>query len=87
MKWTVKVGDKALKHLSKLSKPIKEQINTFLRKLGTLEHPRVLGKSLKGNLSDYWCYRVGDYRLICEIQGNQLIVLVVEIEHRSKIYR
>ncbi len=87
MKWTVTVGNKALKNLHKLSKPIREQIQDFLLKLETLDNPRVLGKTLKGNLSDYWCYRVGDYRLVCEVKDNQLIVLVVEIEHRSKVYR
>jgi len=87
MKWTVKVSDKSLKNLAKLSKSVREQIKAFLKKLETVENPRILGKSLKGNLSDYWRYRVGDYRLLCEIQDNQLVILVVEIDHRSKIYR
>jgi len=87
MKWTVKVGDKALKSFSKLSKPIKEQIKELHKKLETIENPRILGKPLKGNLSDYWRDCVGDYRLFYEIQDNQLVILVIEFEHRSKIYR
>jgi len=87
MKWTVKVSDKSLKNLAKLSKPVREQIKAFLKKLETVENPRILGKSLKGSLSDYWRYRVGDYRLLCESHDNQLVILVVEIDHRSKIYR
>jgi len=85
--WTVTVDHKALKSLQKLSKPVKEQMDAFVQKLETLENPRILGKSLQGNLSDYWCYRVGDYRIICEIQDHQLIVLVVGIGHRSDVYR
>ncbi len=87
MKWTVTVGNKALKNLQKLSKPVKDQIDAFILKLESLENPRILGKSLQGNLNDYWCYRVGDYRLICEIKDNQLVVLVVAIGHRREIYR
>lgn len=87
MKWTVTVGNKALKNLQKLSKPIKEQIDVFIQKLETLENPRILGKSLQGNLNDYWCYRVGDYRLLCEIKDNQLVILVIEIGHRRDVYR
>ena len=87
MKWTVTVGNKALKNLQKLSKPVKDQIDAFILKLESLENPRILGKSLQGNLNDYWCYRVGDYRLICKIKDNQLVVLVVAIGHRREIYR
>lgn len=86
MKWTVIVGNKALKNLQKLSKPVKEQIDAFIQKLETLENPRILGKSLQGNLNDYWCYRVGDYRLLCEIKDNQLVVLVIGIGHRIDVY-
>ncbi|RST84493.1 type II toxin-antitoxin system RelE/ParE family toxin [Aquibium carbonis] len=49
--------------------------------------PRSLGKALHASLEDYWSDRVGDYRLICEIRHQKLVVLVVEIGHRSDAYR
>ena len=51
------------------------------------ENPRHIGKVLKGKLSDLWAYRVGDYRLLCEIHDATVIVLVAKIEHRGKVYR
>ncbi len=62
-------------------------ITQYLRKrIEPLDDPRQLGKSLKGELSNLWRYRVGDYRLICEINENELIVLVVRVGHRKGIY-
>ena len=60
----------------------------FLRgRVAELDDPRSLGKPLHASLENYWSYRVGDYRLICEIKDQKLVVLVVEIGHRSDIYR
>jgi len=49
--------------------------------------PRCLGKALSGRFSGLWRYRIGDYRLICDIQDKKLCVLVVEIDHRRDVYR
>lgn len=54
--------------------------------LAVADDPRTLGWALRGELSEYWRYRVGDYRLVCEIQDDVLTVLVVRIAHRSKVY-
>ena len=51
------------------------------------EDPTAYGKPLTADLKGYWSYRVGDYRLICEIHDNILVVLVLEIGHRSNIYK
>ena len=51
------------------------------------DNPRGIGKALKGNLSGYWRYRVGDYRIICQIQEAELIILVIELGHRKGVYR
>ena len=66
-----------------------KRITDFLRtRVATLDDPRSLGEALKGSrLGDFWKYRVGDYRIICDIQDGKLIVLVVEIGHRSSVYR
>ncbi|MBZ6526387.1 type II toxin-antitoxin system RelE/ParE family toxin [Aerococcaceae bacterium DSM 111021] len=55
------------------------------KKVNNSENPRIYGKQLKGNLSNYWRYRVGDYRIICEINDDTLIVLAIEAGHRRKI--
>jgi len=52
------------------------------------DDPRTLGEALKGPVvGRYWKYRVGDYRIICDIQDALLLVLVVRIGHRREIYR
>lgn len=78
--------DNAEKQFLKLDKPIQKQIQKFILKLQTLENPRERGKSLVGNLIGFWRYRVGDYRLLCRIIDQELIISVVEIGHRREIY-
>ena len=51
------------------------------------ENPRLHGKPLVGNHSGEWRYRVGDYRIIADIQDDRILILVLEVEHRSKVYR
>lgn len=51
-----------------------------------MNDPRSKGKALKGKLSNYWIYRVGDYRLICDINDSEIIITVVRIGHRKDIY-
>ena len=59
----------------------------FLENLSELENPRLKGESLTGNLSKYWKYRIGDYRLICRIEDEKLLVLIVKIGHRREVYK
>jgi mRNA interferase RelE/StbE len=87
MKWTVELSKLALSNLKSLDKPIREQIERFIDRLKESHNPYVTGKALVGKRKGFWRYRVGDYRLVCEVKDNQLVVLVVEIEHRSKVYR
>ncbi|WP_244518355.1 type II toxin-antitoxin system RelE/ParE family toxin [Phyllobacterium sp. OV277] len=65
------------------------RIITFLAsRIASLDDPRQTGKGLRGaKLGSLWRYRVGDYRIICEIQDHRLVVLVIEIGHRREIYR
>ncbi|MGB1187598.1 MAG: type II toxin-antitoxin system RelE family toxin [Cycloclasticus pugetii] len=87
MAWKVEVTELALKQLKKMGQSEGRMITQYLRKrIEPLDDPRQLGKSLKGELSNLWRYRVGDYRLICEINENELIVLVVRVGHRKGIY-
>lgn len=88
MAWSIEVTKTATKQLSKLDRNEAKQITSFLRdKVSSLNNPRDLGKALAGNMAGLWRYRVGDWRVICEIQDNELIVLVIELGHRREIYR
>ncbi|MBQ3646234.1 MAG: type II toxin-antitoxin system RelE/ParE family toxin [Synergistaceae bacterium] len=86
MQWQINFEEGARRSLEKLDKPIRQQIENYLDRLLTLENPRLRGKGLTASRSGQWRYRVGDYRIICEIKDNILVVLVLEIGHRSKIY-
>ena len=89
MAWLIEFDDAAKKDLSKLDKQIARRITGFLReRLAPLDDPRSLGHALKGAaLGELWRYRVGDYRIICEIQDKALRILVITIGNRREIYR
>lgn len=77
-----------LKSLNKLDRNIQERIFNWIENyLVSLEDPRLTGKSLQHKLKGLWRYRIGDYRIICEIQDEKLIILLLEVGHRKKIYR
>jgi len=86
MQWKIEFEIKARQVLEKLDKSIKKQIENYLDQLIKLDDPRKRGKGLTSNRSGQWRYRVGDYRIICEIRDDVFVVLVVEIGHRSKVY-
>ena len=88
MRYTVEYTSKALKSLKKLDKPVLLMIKSWIEKnlIGTTE-PRRHGKGLTSNRSGEWRYRVGDYRIIADIEDEKLIILVVEVEHRSRVYK
>jgi mRNA interferase RelE/StbE len=87
--WTIELRAKAEKQLQKLHRKDAQRIIAFLEeRLALHDNPGSLGEPLQGSaLGAYWRYRVGDYRIICDIQDGKLIVLVVEIGHRSSVYR
>ncbi len=85
--WTIKLNPSASKALKLLNKQSKQRLESFIDELAGTDNPRNKGKSLKGNLKGLWRYRVGDYRLICQIKDKELIILIVEIDHRKDIYK
>ncbi len=87
MKWRIEFEKSARDSLAKLDKPVRQQIEKYLDKLLTLDDPRSRGKSLTAERAGQWRYRAGDYRIICEIHDDVLIVLVLSIGHRSKVYK
>ena len=76
----------ASKQFTQLDKPIQRRIKKYMNEIAILDNPRARGKGLTSNLSGLWRYRVGDYRILCRIRDDKLIITVIEIEHRSTVY-
>ena len=88
MAWTIDYTQSAKNNLKKLDKSVARRILAFMdNRVAKHEDPRTLGKSLTGSLGILWRYRIGDYRIICEIQHSAVRILVVRIGHRSEVYR
>ena len=80
-------SDDARKELKKLDKHIALFITAWVRKnLEGCANPRLHGKGLTANRSGQWRYRIGDYRLIAEIQDETLIILILSVGHRREVY-
>ncbi len=87
MAWTIEYDPRALKDLKKLDRTIQREILDYMdHRVATAKDPRDLGKPLRGSKFGLWRFRVQDYRVICELQEKRLVVLVVAVGHRSRIY-
>jgi len=79
---------RAKKKLSRIHPVDARRILRFLREsLAGADDPRQYGKPLKGRNSELWRYRIGDHRLVCHLQDERLLVLVLRIGHRREVYR
>ena len=88
MVWTIEYTETARNQLRKLDKPVARRVVDYLdQRVAASGDPRSAGKALTGPLGGLWRYRVGDCRVICELQDSRLRVLVVQIGHRGKVYR
>ncbi len=88
MAWKVEISSTAAKQIGKLDRQEQTRILHFLReKIATEEDPRRFGKPLRGEKAELWRYRVGDYRMICQIQDWRVVVFVLRVGHRKEVYR
>jgi len=86
--WAIEYTDVARRQLRKLDKPSARRILDYMdQRIAPLEDVRTLGKALRGPLGEFWRYRVGEYRIICELHDKELRVLVVRIGNRKDVYR
>jgi mRNA interferase RelE/StbE len=87
--WRIELTATAVKQLGKLDKNEAKRITDFLRnRLALQDDPRKTAHALVGpQFGAYWRYRVGDYRLICDIQDGALRILVIEVGNRREVYR
>lgn len=87
MVWTINYTDTAKGQLSKLDKQAALRILDYMdKRISGQDNPRTCGKALTGSLGGLWRFRVGDYRIICDIQDGSVVILVLKIGHRSKVY-
>lgn len=85
MVWMIEFAASAEKELSKMDKSAAKRILNILRERVATD-PRLWGKSLRGDHVGFWRYRIGDYRVICEIRDKTVSVLVVWVGHRKEVY-
>lgn len=89
MVWRIEFEDAAMKELAKLDKQVARRILAFLReRVAVLDDPRSVGEALKGSrLGAFWKYRVGDHRIITNIEDGVMRILVLKIGNRREVYR
>jgi len=83
--WKIKLSPEAEKQLRTIDRSASLKIQKYLKERVAL-NPIMFGKPLSANLKGFWRYRVEDYRIICDVRDKELVVLVVKIGHRSKVY-
>ena len=88
MAWTVEIAPFAQKQLAKLDRPVAARIIDWLDdRIEGGKNPRHFGEALTGDPAGLWRYRIGDFRVVCEIHDARLLVLALSIGHRRDIYR
>lgn len=87
MGWIVSILPSAQRAIGRLDRTTQRRIAAFIDRIGQVEDPRQLLDPYTGPLKGYWKKRVGDYRVICDLQHERLTVLVISVGHRSEIYR
>jgi len=84
---TVEISDVAQRQLRGMDRPTQERILDYLtERIDGCKNPRHFGEPLRANMAGLWRYRVGDYRVICRIEDDKVVVLVLNIGHRREIY-
>ena len=87
MAWSVEFLDTAKRQLRKIDKTWQAAILDYLEdEIAPLQNPRCRGKALVGDKRGFWRYRVGDYRILCEIRDTELVITAVAIGHRREVY-
>ena len=87
-KYSVEFKSKARKKIDKLDAPVRRRITQWIaNNLEGCENPRLKGKALEGDWEGYWRYRVGNYRLVADIQDDKIIILIVNVDKHNDIYK
>lgn len=87
MKYSIETTERFDKEFRKLDKYTQRLIKAWIDKnLNECENPRLHGRGLTADRSGQWRYRIGDYRLICQIEDSTLVILALSVGHRREIY-
>jgi len=85
--WTIKPTRRFERDLAKLDKSVQRKILAYLEtRVAPSSDPRKFGKALGYDLAGFWRYRMGDYRILCKIEDEQLVIVAVSVAHRSVVY-
>lgn len=83
----IRLTRRFVRELGQLDKPTKQRVTPLIDAVSQLDDPRSRGKALTGDLRDYWRYRVGDYRVIVELQDSHTVIVAITVGHRASVYR
>ncbi|MFT4295324.1 MAG: type II toxin-antitoxin system RelE/ParE family toxin [Micropruina sp.] len=86
MSWRVALSPEAAEWLRKADPQVARRIRDALRMVASLDDPRSRGKGLTAGLAGLWRYRVGDYRVICDIRDRELVILALDVGKRDEVY-
>jgi mRNA interferase RelE/StbE len=85
--WKIEFDAHAKKELARLDRQVQDRITRYLSEhIAPLEDARLVGKALTGPWKDYWSYRIGDYRVIADLEDEVMVIFVVRIGHRREVY-
>jgi mRNA interferase RelE/StbE len=85
--WKIEFDEHTVKELKKLGPEIQREILRYLKeRVAPSDNPRISGKALVGTFSGLWRYRLGKYRIVCQIKDDEAIILILRIGHRKDIY-
>ena len=88
MAWIVKYEPRALRQLKKLDRKTSDRITRKLEvEIASQPNPKRMGTMLVADLQGYWRFRVGDYRVICDVRESELVILAIAIGHRKEVYQ
>jgi mRNA interferase RelE/StbE len=85
-RWSVETTGQFDRQFKKLDRSVQRRVIAYLEALEGIEDPRLRGKGLSANHAGVWRYRVGDYRILAQIMDETLVVLALEVGHRSPVY-
>ncbi len=87
MIWKIEFSKRADRNFDGLSKVDQQRIVKTLRQIAALDDPRQRGHALVGDYAGHWRYRIGDYRVIARIEDGRMVIIVIAVGHRRKVYR
>ena len=85
--WRLQTSPQFDKAARRIDRAVLQRIRAYLEDVCALDDPRQRGKALTANLTGYWRYRIGDWRVIAEVREDELVIVAIGLGHRSEIYR